>query len=74
MLYLCGEDWSQRESLCRLDLPSKKNVDDLLRSLFSLNEEAQAGDVIEASVYEQRRIHDIKVCCFLDLLHLNLQD
>jgi len=55
-----------REAFCRLDLPSKKNVDNLLRNLFASNEGAEAGDVIEASAHEQSRTHDIKVCCFLE--------
>ena len=62
MLYLCGEDWAQREIFCRLDLPSKKNVDSLLRNLFASSEGAEAEDVIEASTHEQSLTYDIKVC------------
>jgi len=62
MLYLCGVDWAQREIFCRLDLPSKKNVGNLLRNLFASNEGAEAEDVIEASANEQSQTYDIKVC------------
>ncbi|PWW78933.1 ATP-dependent DNA helicase [Tuber magnatum] len=61
MLYLCGEDWSQREFFCRLDLPSKRNVNNLLRELFASNEAAQTGDVIEACITQESKSHDIKI-------------
>ncbi|KAG0636916.1 P-loop containing nucleoside triphosphate hydrolase protein [Tuber brumale] len=61
MLYLCGEDWSQRESFCRLDLPSKKSVDNLLRELFRSNEGVEVGDVIETDAKQQSKDHDVKI-------------
>ncbi|RPA97888.1 ATP-dependent DNA helicase [Choiromyces venosus 120613-1] len=72
MLFLCGEDWVQRELFCRMDLPSKKNVNDLLRKLFALNEEVEAGHVIEARVLQQSKTHDIKVNS-LNLLYSQLE-
>ncbi|CUS14737.1 unnamed protein product [Tuber aestivum] len=72
MLYLCGEDWCQREFFCRMDLPSKKNVDNLLRELFTSNEEVEAGDVIETNAAQESKTHDIKLNT-LSLLYSQLE-
>jgi DNA-binding MarR family transcriptional regulator len=72
MLYLCGEDWVQREFFCRLDLPSKKSVNNLLRELFASNEGVEVGDVIETDINLQSRNHDIKINA-LNLLYSQLE-
>ncbi|KAG0136642.1 P-loop containing nucleoside triphosphate hydrolase protein [Tuber indicum] len=72
MLYLCGEDWVQREFFCRVDLPSKKSVNNLLRELFASNEGVEVGDVIEANTNQQSRDHDIKTNA-LNLLYSQLE-
>lgn len=61
MLFLCGEDWRQRELFCRTDLPSKQSVHGMLTELFKENKSAMVGDTIEANLYHQSKDWDIKV-------------
>ncbi|CAK4034757.1 ATP-dependent DNA helicase [Lecanosticta acicola] len=61
MLYLCAEDFHLRESFARGDLPSKKSVSELLRSIFSLHPTPAPESALEVSFYHLSKEHDIKL-------------
>ena len=61
VLYLCREDWKQREIFCRADLPNKSKVMEFLQRLFEGNGQAGTGDVIEVDLGEQRNHYDFTV-------------
>lgn len=71
-IYLCCEDWHQREIFCRTDLPSKDSVRGFLNHLFDSHAAAREGGVIEATIYQQSKEWDIRINT-LNLLYAQLE-